>query len=111
MTAEDIRRIIVEQVGEKRNEPHAHGVVLDRSLNGPEQIKVIDRSGQADQLIDAWLVLVENPEGSTDEEKGYRIIAKADGSLFGLALAGFPQDIHLVCIGWYGNFMETLEGM
>ena len=111
MTAEEIKRRIAEQIGDKRNEPHAHGVILDKSLIGPEQIKLIDRSGQTDRVVEAWLVLIENPNGTTDDEKGYRIVAKLDGSIFGLASAGFPQDDHLVCIGWYGDFMQTLECM
>ena len=111
MKAEDIRGIIAGQLGEKRSEANTQGVVLDESLVGPEQIQVIDRSGETDQVVDAWLVMIENPKGATDDEKGHRIVAKLDGSLFGLALAGLPEDSHLVCIGWYDNFKEALEAM
>jgi hypothetical protein len=52
-----------------------------------------------------WLVLEEDPK----ERKGYKIVYSEAEDLFGLAIrTNKEQDM---CIGYYGSFMETLEGM
>jgi hypothetical protein len=77
----------------------------------PRLVKVIQRlvhEGKTrDEVIDAWLVLIEKPESG----EGYRIVADADGRSFGLASEGFAKDEHLVLCGWYGDFWSAFEGM
>lgn len=108
---EQIRALVESQIGDAWDASNLHGVDLRTALVPPRKITVIERlvrDGEFDdRLIEVWLVLVEGAEA----EDGYRIVAALDGSDFGLACAGLPEDEHLVLVGWHGDFMETLEAM
>lgn len=77
----------------------------------PRLIKVIEslvHDGQThDEVINAWLVLIEKPESG----EGRRIVADADGRILGVASKGFARDEHLALCGWYGDFWTTFDGM
>lgn len=111
MNSEDIKRIVEAQIGSAWEATNLHGLNLRKSLVKPERIQLIARQvkngAPQDEAMEAWLVLIEDPETKT----GYRIVANDDGSEFGLASEGFKEDKHLVFIGWYGNFLTTFEGM
>jgi hypothetical protein len=111
MNANEIEAAVSLQIGDAWDTTNAHGVDLREALVPPAQIVVIDRQvrdGQIhDLLVAVWLVLIENP----GTRSGYRIVAAADGSMFGLAAEGFPSDAHLVLCGWSGDFMTTFLGM
>ena len=112
MNAESIKRIVESQIGGEWGATNWHSVDLRRSIVAPTRNIVIERDIRdgriADRTVDAWLVLVEKPE----TKSGYRIVASSDGSKFGLATEGFPEDKHLVlCCGWDGDFMTTFLGM
>ena len=49
-----------------------------------------------------WTVLIE-------KEDGYRICYNEDESIFGLGIKA--GDGQLVCLGYYGTFLETLKAM
>jgi hypothetical protein len=111
LDADQIRLIVIDAIGDSWDETNHHGVDLREALVRPSLIKVIQQTvheGEIrDTVIDAWLVLIENPESGD----GYRIVANADGSDFGLAIQGASRDAPLFLYGWYGNFMNTLEAM
>lgn len=111
MTGDDVRQLVMSQLGGAGIEPVYYGIDLRRSLVPPVPIKVINRrvrNGELeDQVIDAWLVLVENSE----QNGGYRIVYSESHDSFGLAVSGFKDDAYLVLIGLYGDFVTTLEGM
>lgn len=111
MNNDQIDNIVKSQVGTAWNTRNLHGVDLRKSLVTPELISVIDRKVRGgkiqDHVIPVWRVLVEDPISQT----GYRIVADQSGTIFGLAVKGFPSDELLVLIGWYGNFLTTFQSM
>ena len=111
MNAQEVSKLVQDQIGDDWGTTNYHGVNLRRSLVTPERISIIERSirnGKVqDRLVDAWLVLVEKP----DAESGYRIVLNDAGTMFGLASEGFPNDEHFVLCGWYGDFMSTFQRM
>ena len=111
MTDTQVSEIVKSQIGVAGETTNLHGVNLRKALVPPQEITVIDRQvlkGKIrDRLQRVWLVLVENPDSGT----GYRIVADHEGTTFGLASEGFPNDKHLVLCGWYGDFMTTFQGM
>ena len=111
MDAEDILKIIRSQIGDRWETTNWHEVNLQKSLVHPKLISVIDRqvrNGEIqDQIINGWLVLVENPES----QSGLRIVANQDGTNFGLAQGKFPSDQPLIIFGWYGDFLSAFTSM
>ncbi len=111
MNSDDIRRVVLDAIGDSWDTTNHHGVDLRRALVQPRPIKVIQRFIEAgrvrDSVIEAWLVLIEKPELG----EGYRVVASEDGSTFGLASDGCAADRHLVLCGWYGDFMTAFLGM
>jgi hypothetical protein len=111
MNAESIKHIVESQIKDEWGATNWHSVDLRRSMVAPTRITVIERNVRngsvVDSPMDVWLVLVEHPETGS----GYRIVASSDGSHFGLATKGFPEDKHLILCGWHGDFMTTFRGM
>lgn len=60
-----------------------------------------------DQVIEAWLVLEEDPIN----RDAYKIVFDERSGLFGLASQGSPSDPYPVLCGLYGDFLNTLESM
>jgi hypothetical protein len=111
MNRDDIRRVVLDAIGNSWETTNDHGVDLRKALVPPRPIKVTQRLVEGgrvrDTVIETWLVLIEKPESG----KGHRIVASSDGSRFGLASEGGAADPHLVLCGWYGDFMTTFQGM
>jgi len=111
LDADQIRLIVIDAIGDSWEETNDHGVDLREALVPPSLIKVLDcrvKEGEIhDAVIDAWLVLIED----TESGEGYRIVASADGSKFGLAIDGVSTGRPLVLCGWYGDFMDALRSM
>ena len=42
---------------------------------------------------------------------GYKLILRDDGSQFGQASDGFPDDKLPIVVGWYGSLLATFMGM
>ena len=111
MDGRQIQEIVHREIGAEWGTTNLHGVNLREAVIFPEPVTVIARAVEdgelSDTLMDAWIVLVENPR----TRSGYRIVAASDGSTFGLAGEGFPTDQHLVLVGWYGGFLKTFLAM
>ena len=111
MTPDEMASRVRSEIGDSWDTTNLHGVDLRKALVRPRRINVIERfveDGKTrDEIAEAWLVLVENATAGG----GYRIVARLDGSQFGLASEGWPSDQHLVMCGWYGDFMTTFQGM
>lgn len=99
MDADDISKLIREQIAEVGSPSNPHGVDLNQCLVTPTPIQVIARSvlnGKTEDTIErVWLVLVERPP----ENYGYRIVFSEQHAAFGLASPGFPGDKHPVLCG------------
>jgi hypothetical protein len=67
-------------------------------------------SFRKEQTLDLWLVLEEKP----GTKSGYKIIFDDQKQMFGLAICGRESEkevFHDIFIGYYGTFLETLDGM
>ena len=104
MTAAEVKAKIHAEIGDRWAFKNAHGVDLRTCLVEPELREYCDWQEKTipERL---WLVLEEHPK----ERDGYSIIYDEQLNRFGLAMHTTKgQDM---CIGFYGSFMETLEGM
>jgi len=109
MTIEEVRALVRAQSTKSLTASNDHGINLEQALVAPQRISVIARQVKDgrmnDDTLNVWLVGQENP---TD---GYRIVMREDGSQFGLASSGFPNDEYLVLAGWYGDLVSTFLSM
>jgi hypothetical protein len=104
MTAPEISEIIEREIDGNRSPSNAHGVDLRRCLVAPVKQAYQD-SFKEGETIELWLVLEEVPENKS----GYKIVFDEQTRMFGLAMSVVDQpDMFL---GFYGTFLETLEGM
>lgn len=104
MTATELRAKIEAEIGERWAFKNAHGVDLRTCLIEPQEREYCDYQ-ETKFPEKLWLVLEEDPMG----KKGYSIVFSESADMFGLAIR---TDKHIdMCIGFYGSFMETLEGM
>jgi hypothetical protein len=96
MTAEEARAVLRKQI-------RTNAVVgLESLVAPPHRISIIVRErGNIEETITAWIVGEERPHG-------YKIIMREDGSEFGLATDGFPEDAHPVLVGWYGDLKSAV---
>jgi hypothetical protein len=109
MTTDQVRELIrVQSVGNLTT-TNDRRISLEQALLTPQRVSVIAqrvRDGRiTDQTLNAWLV------GREDSRDGYKIIMRDDGLQFGLATGGFPNDKHLVLVGWYGSLLSAFPGM
>src|SRR5215211_6685835 len=103
MEAKEISQIIERELKGNWSLSNAHGVDLKRCLVNPI-LQRYDNFNQTENLR-LWLVLEEMP----DDKSGYKIVFDEKSKMFGLAMSSFGGcDIFL---GFYGTFLETLEGM
>jgi hypothetical protein len=99
MESSDITKLIQSELS-SRSQPLKSGVNLDRCLVAPRRVTFAGH-GEGDTW-DLWLVLEEQPETKT----GYKIVFDEETKQFGLATGA-----RNVFIGFYGTFIQTLEGM
>ncbi|HYX71806.1 MAG TPA: hypothetical protein VE732_03480 [Nitrososphaera sp.] len=104
MESSEISEIIEREINDNWSLSNAHGVELKRCLVPPTKL-VYQDSFKEGETIELWLVLEEIPE----DKSGYKIIFDEESRMFGLATGGAHG--HDVFIGFYGTFLETLEGM
>ena len=104
MTAPEISEIIEREIDGNWSLSNAHGVDLKRCLVAPVKHTYRD-SFKEGETLELWLVLEEVPE----EKGGYKIVFDEQERMFGLAVSvvGKPD----MFLGFYGTFLETLEGM
>jgi hypothetical protein len=103
MEAKEISQIIEAELNGDWSLSNAHGVDLKRCLVNPS-LQTYDNWNQSETLR-LWLVLEEMP----DDKSGYKIVFDEKSKMFGLATTGFGQ--RDTFLGFYGTFLETLEGM
>jgi hypothetical protein len=109
MNVRDVQALVRLQSSENLSAVNDHRISLKDALVEPRTISVIARqviNGRtSDELSTVWLVGQENgPEG-------YQIILRGDGSQFGLASKGFPDDKAPILVGWYGDLLTAFLGM
>ena len=111
MTSKEVADIVRAQIGDRWGFRNAHGVDIGRCLVPPVEINIIARNVRAgrvsDEILRVWLVLEER----TVERDRYKIVFSETLHSFGLVSSGLAADRHPVLCGWYGDFMNTLEGM
>jgi hypothetical protein len=109
MSAEAIRKKIEGEVGGHWSRSNLHGVDLKRCLLREPVLAAYKNSfhdpgkpeGDRNKpVIQLWLVLEEDPVA----KEGYAIVYDEAADRFGLATGG-------TFIGFYGNFIDTFEGM
>jgi hypothetical protein len=109
MTTEEVRALVLRQSIESLATVNDHRITLGNALVAPRIISVISRhvtSGRVkDENLTVWLV------GQENRPDGYKIVLRDDGSQFGLASSGFPQDKVPILVGWYGDLLTTFLGM
>jgi hypothetical protein len=105
MKAFEVSEIIEREVAGNWSLSNAHGVDLKRCLIVPPVKRVYEDSFKEGETLELWLVLEEIPESNS----GYKIVFDEASGMFGLAISGTHNND--VFIGFYGTFLETLEGM
>jgi hypothetical protein len=109
MTAEEVQDLIGVQSSGNRATANDHRITLGETLVTPRMVSVIARHVKngwlEDTTLDVWLV------GQENRPDGYKIILREDGSQFGLASIGFPNDRFPVLVGWYGSLLSAFLGM
>jgi hypothetical protein len=111
VNAADVSKIIEDEIAAidedwlTRFENNPHGLDLSRCLITPERVLCKNsfpgfRDGKP---FEAWLVLEELPTND-----GYRIIFDEKLRKFGLACGTRREPVF---IGWYGSFLNTVQGM
>ena len=101
MNAEDVTRIIEEEIAGEWDLSNLHGVDLKRCLV-PPMLRAFDGASSGDH----WLVLEEDPIG----RRSYKIVFHEERMTFGLAISGVDGAADFV-VGYYGTFLETLAAM
>ena len=101
MTSVDVEILINEEIKDQLHTSNLHGIYLPDCLVRPlmeDYTSSLDPSAN----FRLWTVLIE-------KEDGYRICYNEDESIFGLGIrSGNGQ---LVCLGYYGTFLNTLKAM
>ncbi|MFL6230742.1 MAG: hypothetical protein ACJ741_18365 [Pyrinomonadaceae bacterium] len=105
MKASEVSEIVEHEIDGNWLLSNAHGVDLKRCLIAPPVKRLYEDSFRQGETMELWLVLEEVPETSS----GYKIVFDEGSGMFGLAISGAHSND--VFIGFYGTFIETLEGM
>jgi hypothetical protein len=109
ITVEEVRALVCRQSTKILTSVNDHHISLKDALIAPQIISVIARQikkGRVeDENLTVWLV------GQEQRPDGYKIVLRDDGSQFGLASSGFPQDKIPILVGWYGDLLTTFLGM
>jgi hypothetical protein len=104
MSADEVKKIVECEIGNDWLRTNAHGVNLCSCLLAPERLKFCDRLDDS-KSYELWLVLEEHPQ----TRGGYKIVFDEQRKEFGLATR--DQNGREIFLGFYGTFIETLDGM
>lgn len=104
MLPAEVSKIIEHEIGGDWDRPNPHGVDLRTCLVTPECRMFTDPVDDT-QTCKLWLVLEEEPK----TRGGYKIVFDEVSGQFGLAIT--DQHGRDVFLGYYGTFLETLDGM
>ena len=104
MTANQIKALIKSEIGNNLSLINPHGVDLRRCLVEPT-LETFEDSREPGKTLQLYVVLKEFP----DSDRGYQIVCDVDTSAFGLSIRG--KGLHREFLGFYGSFLDTLQGM
>jgi hypothetical protein len=104
MTSLEVKNRIEQEIGCKWEHSNAHGVDLRTCLVHPERQRFLDCADEG-RAVDLWLVLEEDPK----TRRGYKIVFDEDNGMCGLSIA--DQNGRAVFLGYYGDFITTLDAM
>ena len=105
MTSAEVLAVVRDQVGPAWNRTDwPHGVLLERDAIDPPAKATVHVAWDPDEQRDVWVVLEE----PSDDHAGYRIVYCEQEDAFGLAT---PIEPGLLLLGFYGDFVTTLECM
>ena len=102
MTGSEVATIVNAQIGAQWTRSNLHGLDLRRSLVEPAEIQFKDAH---EQLLTAWLVLREDPDGGP----GYGVAYEPQSGQFGLVQ--FADGFQPFYIGTYGDFFDAFDAM
>jgi hypothetical protein len=106
MTSAEVRALVEAEIGGDWSRSNDHGLSLRRCLVPPRMITCRNTlpASNSSKPPELWIVLEESPS----EKNGYLIVFDDQQRDFGLAL--WDGDTP-VLLGFYGNFLDTLEAM
>jgi hypothetical protein len=109
MTAEQVRRVVEEDIAGRWAESNDHGVDLRRALVAPRRVECRNTFPYPDRprpkTLTLWVVLEETP-GTAD---GYVILFDEGTARFGLGC--HSQGGGIAFLGYHGSFWNTFVGM
>ena len=106
MTADQVRAMVLEEIGDDWSRTNAHGVDIKRCLVTPRKTRCRNTFPKLNKgkPLDLWIVLEETPK----QKSGYLIVFDEQKQVFGLADWGEDTPVFL---GFHGSFFDALEGM
>ncbi len=110
MTPEALSKIIEAEISGDWTLSNAHDVDLEKCLIPPERRVFADSMGEDADMVTLWVVLQEDPEHNS----GYMIVYGEAEKMFGLATILIDESgggKTPTFLGYYGSFLETLDGM
>lgn len=103
MTSDEVRNLVLAEIGNCWDRSNLHGVDLRRSLVAPESLVAVEVVNERD--VEVWLVLLEDRE----KRLGYGIAYDEKSGKFGLLQ--FAEGYAPCLLGLYGGFFDTLDAM
>ena len=106
MIAEDVQRLVLEEIDEQWERWTSHGLDLRRCIvTPPRRETYLSHTKDGDVPLELWLVLEESPE----THDGYEVFYDEQEATFGLGTV--DRDGGRYYVGAYGTLWDTLEGM
>lgn len=102
MNEEQVRSLVLEQIGAQWGRTNLHGVNLRECLVPPKRISVVDVTNEMD--VEVWVVLQEAPGGD-----GYGVVYDEESGKFGLIQVATGYEPSL--FGIYGDFFDAFDAM
>ncbi len=99
-----IHEIIRSEISENDSITNLHGINLKRCLIEP-YLQIFEKSFKEGEVAELYVVLKEDP----DKNQGYQIAYNPKDKLFGLCIFGDGK--YPLLLGYYGTFLEALDGM
>lgn len=104
MTSDQIRRLVLSEIGSEWSRTNLHGVSpANNLLEVPSRIKMVDATGQKE--LYGWVVLAE----SNVLTAGYGVVYSEPDEQFGLVQ--FVPGYQPCLLGIYGDFWSTFDAM
>jgi hypothetical protein len=109
MTADDVKALVLNQIGGGWAEKNLHGIRVAESVISPSKVEMIYpafRNGERiEHLQPVWLILEECDDGT-----GYKIVFDEEDSMFALATPGKAGKPAIV-VSSYATFLDAFKAM